>query len=977
MHPFATTPRCKSIRNAATIVPLLDFLAPAIPTRSNVSRCLPLKSRPPTDRDHAEALFYDALSRTTLCQCISQRTDKKTDTRRRTLRSRQTPATTPRAPSVSSTKYITQPFTSFPSALQARWNSSCSSSARGSDDGIATSPRNPANDETKPNPWDFFEPNALDFAKKSRLPIAFFHDVDNLKTLAVDGHSSNTKPEAKETPTPPEGAELEQQMKLVASIRSLEEKLAKAKMDLRGKIAAKSTLTEPSSSSQANRKPIILSRDDYKNLVDLYFYSHRHRFDPESADESPTPTFIEDYSFKLSEDFAPPQAYEKFYDDEYHEEPLKKIEENLRKRKLKEIAVFQVFIDLLANEYSSNSALFEAYQRLPKPGVSFLPTGTVRLFLQRMSTPWTKNESAMLRYLSLIDDMQEAHLPITRSEWGSAIYLAGRSFGRVTDEDMVRGLQIWQQMEQEAGVQSHHVTFNILFDLAVRSNKYPIAQKILKEMHSRGLRLNRLGRVSVIYYHGLRRDGDAVRKAYRDFVDAGEIVDTLVLNCVIASLLNAGEPSAAEQIYERMKSLYSQLDVSTTEDGRVVYFKRYPGTDDATIDRELASNSLGRVLLSAAHLKDVLPDHHKELQEIMPLVPDHKTFRAMISYHANESGNLDRIVVLMKEMTETFGLPLQSINFHLLFKGFAIHGGTTYPHAKWNIKRLKMVWEACLAAIRERNAYNRSWHEQSPNQLPTVKEVNLMRNKTDPRLEEGKTGTDLPSKTFKRLSTWNDFVLDLALFPRERRKHIERIHSELFDDPRRSPERMVSLVAEQETYYPLGERVFDIEEGEYVLPPPAITIDPSRSKEDQKYDLPAADNTDDRTDALFKNQSFSSPFFPRTDAQADIGASQQGEASGNSRHERQEDDIGPLDPTEEDDKPPEPSWTPHQVRATRTLVCWIIRSFARCTGSRTEVERVYNEIRRVWRPHDEAEREAVLRVLQRSLYNCDLYGPPL
>ncbi|RVX69534.1 hypothetical protein B0A52_06598 [Exophiala mesophila] len=961
------------MRHAATLTPLLDFLVPALPTHSNVSRCLALNSRSPTDRFQAETLFYDALSRTTSCQRISQRTAKRPSTRRKTSRSSPAPATTPGTPCISSTKYTTQLFTFFHRDLQIRRKSTHASSAHRTDNGITASPSRSAKAETKANPWDFFEPNTLDFAQKSRLPLAFFHDVDNLRNLTSGGGSSNTAPATQETATPPNEEDLKGQMNLLASIRNLEEKLAKARRDLKRSIATKKTLKNPSSSSNPERKQITLSKDDYKNLVDLYFYSHQQRFDPESPDESPTPTFIEDYTFKLSEDFAPPQAYKKFYDGEYRENPLKQIEKNLVSRQLKEIAVFQAFIDLLADDHSSNSALFKAYQQLPSPGVSFLPTGTVRLFLQRMSTPWSRSETSMVRYLSLLDDMQEARLPITRAEWASAIYLAGRSFGRVTEADMMRGFEVWRQMEQEAGVQSTHVTFNILFDLAVRSNKYSIAQKILKEMHTRGLRLNRLGRVSVIYYHGLRRDGDAVRKAYREFVDAGEIVDTLVLNCVIASLINAGESSAAEQIYERMKSLHSRLHVSTTEDGQPVYFKRYPGSDEVTIDRELASNSLGRILVNAAHLEAVLPDHHKELQDMMPLVPDHKTFRAMISHHANESGNLDRIVVLMKEMTEIFGLPLQSINYLLLFKGFALHGGTTYPHATWNIKRLKLIWEACLAAIMERNAYKRSPHTLSSKQLPTVKEAELMPYKTDSKKDQNQTGADLSRKTFKRLSTWNDFVLDLALFPRERRKHIERIHSELFDDPSTSRERMASLAEEQQTYYPLGERQFDIEEGEYVLPPPSITIDPSRSREDQQYDT---GKTDDTTDAI-DNQSFTSPFFPSTNPEADTGEKQQRDPSRDARLETEGDEIDETDTVDSDDQSREVSWNPHQVRATRSLVCWIIRAFARCTGSRTEVEAVYNEIRRVWRPHDEAEREAVLRVLQRSLYNCDLYGPPI
>ena len=66
------------------------------------------------------------------------------------------------------------------------------------------------------------------------------------------------------------------------------------------------------------------------NLVDLYHYTHKKRFTPESPDYSPTPTFLEDYSFKLSEDFAPPRAYARYYENEEgYESPLKEVEQSM------------------------------------------------------------------------------------------------------------------------------------------------------------------------------------------------------------------------------------------------------------------------------------------------------------------------------------------------------------------------------------------------------------------------------------------------------------------------------------------------------------------------------------------------------------------------------------------------------------------------------------------------------------------------
>ncbi|OAG38400.1 hypothetical protein AYO21_07383 [Fonsecaea monophora] len=833
----------------------------------------------------------------------------------------------------------------------------------------------------KTNAWDFFDSNTLEFAQNSRLPAAFFDDLNTLHEKVRQGNDGQEKQDESDLSQPM----LEEQMALLKSVRDLEERLAAAKASLDSSIHNKSPTPERATAVTpvtSNQPAVVLSKDDYKNLVDLYFFSHSNRFDPESPHSSPTPKFLEDYAFRLSEDFAPPQAYAEFYtEDEGYESPLKEVEKMLKSKQLREISAFKAFVDLLLDNHSSNAALFRAYKRLPQPGVAFLPKGTIRLFLQRMSTPWQKSEKSMIRYLSLIDDMQKANLPIARSEWASAIYLAGRSFSKVTESELNAALRLWKQMEQEAGVQAHNITFNILFDIAVRANKYPLAQMILKEMHDRGLHLNRLGRVSVIYYHGLRGDGDAVRKAYRDFVDAGEIVDTLVLNCVMAALFNAQEPAAAEQIYERMKSLHMNTRREVRNDGTVASYRQYPGPGPELIHRKLAANSLRRVLLFASRLKHLLPEHHKEAQELMPLRPDHTTFRTMISYHANVSGNLNRITVLINEMSELFGLPLQSIHYQLLFKGFALHGATRNPHATWNLHRLNLAWEACRKDIREGQiARRRAKQTKSDDQtLPSIDIINETSEDREPVHGE--------PRGLKRMSEWDDFVLDLAAFPRERRKHIERIHAELFDEEREKREPLIrnpfsrgsreSLPHDQKTYYPLGERKLDQDEGEYVLPSPILAIDPSSSEVQGGYCAEESiEETIEETIQIVPEPRT----FPHTTESLDTEwHSNAGSSTDDTSPQSEAGTDSHSDPDGEDgrDVPPVPSTSQYQVEATRPLICWLLRAYANATGSRQQVEAIWDSVRPLWHSREPNDQAAVIRVLRRCLRNCDRYGPPL
>ncbi|KAK5234004.1 hypothetical protein LTR47_005122 [Exophiala xenobiotica] len=822
---------------------------------------------------------------------------------------------------------------------------------------------------------DFFDTNAFEFAAKSRLPLGFFQDLktlqDHMEELREDPHQED----ALEPQT-----QLEEQMRLLNSVRKLEDKLAQMKIKL-----AESTkkISRPVNQSSPTTE-VVLTKDDYTSLVDLYYYTHHKRFDPETPDSSPTPMLLEDYAFKLSEDFAPPQAFAEFYnEDEDYRSPLKEIEERILSRQLREVSVTQVFVDLLLDDTSSNAALFRAYRRLPQPGMAFLPRGIVRLFLQRMSTPWQKSEKSMIRYLSLIDDAQRADVPVTRSEWASAIYLAGRSFNKVTQAEVDSAFHLWRRMENDAGVKAHHVTFNILFDIAVRAGKFPLAQMVLKEMHDRGFRLNRLGRVSVIYYHGLRGDGDAVRKAYRDFVDAGEIIDTLVLNCVIASLYNAQEPTAAEQIYERMKSLQENLRREKRDGGHGMLYRRYPGPGGEVIEHELAANHLNRILVNASRLKNQFPENHQQLQDAMPLTPDHITFRAMISYHINVSGNLHRVTVLLEEMNTLFNLPLQSITFQLLFKGFALHGATRDPDASWSQARLDMVWNTCREAMKAGQAARRGKisTDVEPT-LPTARAVELG-SETSSTDQTGGQGSS-QSVGFKKLSSWNEFVLDLAIFPRERRKHIERIHAELFDEEMEEKKSLFKSSSKQsppqgqEMYYPLGgDAKLDQEEGEYVLPSPSEVIDPAF---EQRHKYESSLFPEDFTQQMNNEEADTSlnPGQEPHPTQPESNVDHHAQAQEQAQELEQDQDQDQQEKDEDSrDARPIPVTSRHQVQPTRTLICWLLRAYTVCYGDRRKVEEVWRSVRKLWKTPDQHDRDNVARVLRRCLRDCDRYGPPL
>jgi pentatricopeptide repeat protein len=613
-------------------------------------------------------------------------------------------------------------------------------------------------------------------AKHDGQSSTFHPATVTLSTEHVEDSSKGADAEDSDGPTE---QEIMEQIRYLRTVRELEDKLEKARHNLhvsmkKGRKARNDTYWREEAYQDQERvdtmdmagvemasptRPTVkLKKEDFLGLVDLYFYSHRTRFLSEAPDSSPTPLQLDEYSFKVSQDFSPPTNTEPglVRDEEGTPvSPLYHVEAEIKARKLSEIKALQNFVDLLMDDYSSLGDLFHAYKGLPQPGVSYLSGGIIRLFLQRMSTPWKTTEKAMLRYLSLLDDMQGAGLPITPWEWSSAIHLAGRSFSDVSSSELAAAFRVWHRMEKDAGIKARDVTFNILFDIAVKAKKFVLAEHILKEMHDRGFRLNRLGRVGLIYYYGKKGDGDGVRKAYRDFVDAGEIVDTLVLNCVMASLINAQEPAAAEQIYERMKGMQERLQRGTNAEGEEGLFIRYPPPGPDNIGAEMASNALGRVLLNASRLKTVLPDHHAELQNVMPLTPNATTYRILMSHHAKTSGNIDRLTVLLNDMTRQFKVPVTHTTFQVLFRGFAVHGGSDRSDAKWTAQRLQIAWTACLVCIKAGKTKEfANVPKESRHELPSVKDAEKLAAEAEQRAEEEAAKRPKP----RRPTAWDTFI---------------------------------------------------------------------------------------------------------------------------------------------------------------------------------------------------------------------------
>ncbi|CBX92048.1 hypothetical protein IAQ61_000243 [Plenodomus lingam] len=343
---------------------------------------------------------------------------------------------------------------------------------------------------------------------------------------------------------------------------------------------------------------------------------------------------------------------------------------------------------LLMDDESPHDEIYDTYKKLQSPGVVYLHVNIIRALLHHLAIVERPTPIAMQRFLSILDDMKTAHIHILTSEWTSAMHLTGLAMGKVTADDLQSSIYIWRDMETRAGLRSSYVTLNVLFNIAVKAGEFAMAETFLKQMQVRKLKMHRHHRVSLIYYHGVQQDGNAVRRTYQEMITKGDIVDTVVMNAVIAALIRAGEPSAAEHVFERMKRLHATRMIPAPGHR---FFRR------TWRDRRLLGLHL---TYEARALKDMGEEERlKQLQDYAPIAPDTHTYAVLIRHHSSTAGNIDRVNQLLAEMRYN-SVPLNGTIFIVIFHGFHSFGGVRY--SSWTRDQLEKIFKQYVKALESR-----------------------------------------------------------------------------------------------------------------------------------------------------------------------------------------------------------------------------------------------------------------------------------
>jgi pentatricopeptide repeat protein len=356
----------------------------------------------------------------------------------------------------------------------------------------------------------------------------------------------------------------------------------------------------------------------------------------------------------------------------------------------------KLFLAALNDTSKSNQYIISLYKRLPSPGVKVLTKEERRVLLYRFAHPPDRRRSNARYYLGIFDDMIQSGFKVSRSMCTSAIYFISHKVPILEGRDLQDAITVWHRMEKMYGKKSDSVVFELLFRIASTTGNFTVADRLLSEMASRKLNLSRNGQMSVIFSHGQRGDVDAIHRMFESYVQSGQIVDTVVLNCLISALLKSGELETVEQLYSRMMIDLRKTTGVAPKDRRNAVFGPSLSPDFSVWKSNARglSSIFDNYLLSRRKLLD---EKMPSLQNVVPITPDTRTFHILFRYHCLHTGDLTALGRLLMDMEQVYEVPPRSIVYYFLFRGFAIHHGTK----GWTAERLEEIWRAFRRALYE------------------------------------------------------------------------------------------------------------------------------------------------------------------------------------------------------------------------------------------------------------------------------------
>ncbi|KAF8458847.1 hypothetical protein BGX38DRAFT_1150243 [Terfezia claveryi] len=353
-------------------------------------------------------------------------------------------------------------------------------------------------------------------------------------------------------------------------------------------------------------------------------------------------------------------------------------------------------------ENKTLDSLFYHYRALPAPRLAYLSTEEMNLFLSRFMSAPVRTDLLMIRFLSVVDDMRELKIPITRKEWITVISYVGQRFNlKVGLPEIEATLKLWRELEKKAGIEFGPTLFNILLDMAAKANQHNLVEAILAEMKYRQVAADRFTLTTVITWYGRLRDAASVREAFTRLLQNGEVVDTVIYNALIVAFMRTGEWETAEELFNRMKNLGKKIKAKNNKGDLTQGLK--PDGSPISPSRDYVAYRR-----FAQTLKVMAKQHQrKSAPERLPFPGDHGsqvycgpnivTFNIFLQSHCRY-GDFDAVTKLLTEM-KGLKISLEPSIFLSLFRGFTLHGEGRSSASKWTGDRIEEVYAALLREV--------------------------------------------------------------------------------------------------------------------------------------------------------------------------------------------------------------------------------------------------------------------------------------
>ncbi|KAB8611404.1 hypothetical protein FH972_025909 [Carpinus fangiana] len=430
---------------------------------------------------------------------------------------------------------------------------------------------------------------------------------------------------------------------------------------------ANTTLKDVRHTYQPAAAPITL--DEYYNMMDKCFLRPKVQPFPETVANPLEAIGAEEQHSAVDVDVSTTQNFSAREGTLLHSALRARVRERASMDKV------GALVQMVKADYNEipHEDIFNAYLAIPEPRLLYIPEKARQRLLGHFSIVRWKSEASLLRFMTLVDDHHSAGIKLGVREWSTAISLTAKAFKKISSESVNSALQVWRQMEAEQGIPANTVTFNILFDMASKAGKYTLAETLVREMKHRELSFDAFSHTSKIYYEGIRGSIEGVHAAYDALVEAGEVVNTVVISAVIAALLKCGEPAAAESVFDRAKRLHKE---------------KYKGPRPLPATTWTERRKQGRMFLPKA--KEPVRS---------PIAPGYHAYRSLVHYHAVSAGNVDRALALVDEMVSLYRIPVSASIYISLFRGFELHGGT--PYSSWTSQSLESVFVFLLKNLEE------------------------------------------------------------------------------------------------------------------------------------------------------------------------------------------------------------------------------------------------------------------------------------